>query len=354
MQYVYPSLEGRSDEDRINEAINYFNDDKSTPNQDILDKIKASVAQVNAQIEQMQTAVDANNQPVYKEIKVVSVVTNAWSSTSWVNSGYQGIATSKMLSNVTVGAGNVVMGKAKDASGNLVAVQVGKEMPQAADKNTKRNVPLAADRCKNLLSYLKTQLQTGKVGTMLTSTGGTYIEEKPLELPNNGPMWQKVGGQNLFTKEQMSISSYGPLFQQAYGIDKNLTPRGFYGARNDAAAQIASSKLGKAVTAADLKAEYESIYKNYRQSGCKFTVIIEATPSEIPQAAEITEKEYVVSTVGSFEISLLWSTGADRFFDRLKGKLQDIDWKKIDLSFLKPDSNDYGPLSLKAGTACFY
>jgi hypothetical protein len=354
LKFQYPSVEGRSDDDRTTESISYFADDKSTPLPAVLDKIKADIAAAGQQIKELRAATGDNGQPAFSSVKVLSVITSAFSSTSWVNSGYQGIATSKNLLNVTAGKGGdmSVTGQYKDPkTGQLTAVKVGTELPQAADKSTKRNEPLATDRCKNLLSVLSSNLKSGTVGIALSSDGGSYMEQPPQVYPNNGPMWTKVGGKNLFTNEAISISNYGPLFQAAYKNNSALTPQQFYGIRNDAAATNASRLLGKTVSAIELKAEYEATYSQFRVSGCMFLVQLECIPATAEVPADLQEKEFVVTTAGNFEITLSWSTGPGRLVKRWKNKFKRINWN-FDLSFMKIDTTGEGPLITTPGTKC--
>jgi hypothetical protein len=354
LKFQYPSIEGRSDDDRTTEAISYFADDKSTPLPAVLDKIKADIAAAGQQIKELRAATGEDGQPAFSSVKVLSVITSAYSSTSWVNSGYQGIATSKNLLNVTAGKGSdmSVTGQYKDPkTGQLTAVKVGTELPQAADKSTKRNVPLAADRCKNLLSVLSSNLKSGTVGIALSSDGGSYMEQPAQEYPNNGPMWTKVGGKNLFTNEAITIANYGPLFQAAYKNNSAITPQQFYGIRNDAAAANASRLLGKTVGATELKAEYEATYSQFRVSGCMFLVQLECIPATAEVPADLQEKEFVVTTAGNFEITLSWSTGPGRLVKRWKNKFKRINWN-FDLSFMKIDTTGEGPLITTPGTKC--
>ena len=354
LKFQYPSVEGRTDDDRTTEAISYFGDDKSTPLPAILEKIKADVAAAGQQITDLRAAKDANGNPAFSSVKVLSVITSAFSSTSWVNSGYQGIASSKNLLNVTPGKGGdmTVTGQYKDPqTGKLTNVQVGTELPQAAKKDTNKNIPLAADRCNNLLKVLSSNLKTGKVGIALSSDGGSFMEQPAQQYPNNGPKWTSVGGKNLFTNEAITIANYGPLFQAAYKNNNALTPQQFYGVRNDAAAAAASTRLGQTVTAADLKAEYEATYSQFRVSGCMFFVQIECTPASITIPPELKEKEFIVATSGNYEISISWPPSAKRLIGRLTAKIKNIDWGKFKISF-GADTTSEGPLITTPGTKC--
>jgi hypothetical protein len=355
LQFQYPAA-GASDEERLNESISYFGDDKSTPEAIIVDKIKADVAKINAQLVQLRNALDADNKPAFQSIKVLSITTMAASSTSWVNSGYQGIATSKNLINVTVGKGSdmSVTGQYKDPkTGQLTAVKVGTELPQASVKDTKRNVPLAKDRCKNLLSVLRTQLQQSTVGIALKSDGGSYLEQPGIELPNNGPKWTSVGGKDLISNATIGIGDYGPLFQAAYKNNSAITPQQFYGIRNDAAAANASRLLGKTVTAADLKTEYEATYKKYRYSNVYFSVIIECIPTAPAVPEDLKEKEFILSTAGEYEISLEWSTAAKRFWKRIRSKFKDMDWfSKFNFQFGSDTTSEGAKLTKPGGQSC--
>ena len=358
IKFQYPSVEGRDDNDRTTEAISYFGDDKSTPLPVILDKIKADVAAASQQILDLKKATDENGNPAFSSVKVLSVITSAFSSTSWVNSGYQGIAQAtgpnKNITNVTVvgkGENAPVTGQYKDPqTGKLISVQVGTELPQAAKKDTKKNIPLAKDRCANLLNTLSSNLKGSTVGQTLLTDGGSYIEQPAQEFPNNGPMWTKVGGKNLFTNEAITIANYGALFQAAYKNNSALTPQQFYGIRNDAAAANASRLLGQTVTAADLKAEYEATYSQFRVSGCMFFVQIECVPASMPELKDLAEKEFIVATSGNFEISIYWPPSAGSLIKRLKTKIKNIDFK-FNWNF-GSDTTDEGPLITTPGTKC--
>ena len=87
------------------------------------------------------------------------------------------------------------------------------------------------------------------------------------------------------------INTYGPLFQEAYKKDPTLTPKKFY---NPTARK----------TNAEIKADYETTYGNYRTATASIQIEILA-PKNIVQ--QVAEGDYVVTTVSGYGAEITWS-----------------------------------------------
>jgi len=166
--------------------------------------------------------------------------------------------------------------------------------------NKFNNVVLAKDRLKSMVDaytdalndYLK-DLEDND-GLILKKLSQGVI----INAANVGPEWEYVGfgtlgddGKVKSDRNASYINTYGPLFQEAYKKDPTLTPKKFY---NPTARK----------TNAEIKADYETTYGNYRTATASIQIEILA-PKNIVQ--QVAEGDYVVTTVSGYGAEITWS-----------------------------------------------
>jgi hypothetical protein len=282
--FQYPDPESP---DALNLANNFFQDDST--------KLKPSgVAGINKIVQDAKLEIDELRK---SNCLLMGVTLTSYASTSQVNSRFGKVDDRYLLS--TDGKKSVSY---DDYNNNKIPnwIKDGyKFNPKFGESiktnrsSTQNNIPLCDARGKRMIEEMRNQLNPilGEVPNINLSKNQELIDlfgqdninaaterilqsADPVKVPNNGPGWDFVGGEDLMEKRKLSISDYGPLFQEAYKITKGrITPRSFYGARNQDAATAASSVLGKTVSPQNLVDEYEKTYAKYRVSTCVINLI---------------------------------------------------------------------------------
>lgn len=297
-----------SGEERSVQGASMFTDDGTTLTDVGIQGIEASVNQAAEfirtyaqKVEEIKSQVE---DPDNANLEIVSFTYAAYSSTSWVRTRYKGKNKD----------GEVIKGKFND----------------------KNNEPLARDRYTAMIDELKRALEENEV---VIEGENTYLSDYeaepaagPAEVyikPNQGPKWREMGGTIPQTGQQVTIQDYGPLYQQAYARNNELTPQQFYAARNRDAAINATKYVGSGLTISpeQLNQEYESVYGPYRQTTCAFNIVLRM-PTLI--AKEETIQDFVVGGTAEMLISVDFPVGVDwtgikrnikKKFRKFKGKL---------------------------------
>jgi len=257
--FAVPELND-SQEQRNLDSQSLFGDDKTNLNSWAYDVIQTNAKLLKYEIRNIQQQFPDD------PITVQRFEIRAFSATSCVNSGY----------------------KSGDFQGRNKVF------------NKFNNVVLAKDRLKSMVDaytdVLNEQLKDleDNDGLILKKLNQGVI----INAANVGPEWEYVGfgtlgddGKVKSDRNASYINTYGPLFQEAYKKDPTLTPKKFY---NPTARK----------TNAEIKADYETTYGNYRTATASIQIEILA-PKNIVQ--QVAEGDYVVTTVSGYGAEITWS-----------------------------------------------
>lgn len=164
--------------------------------------------------------------------------------------------------------------------------------------NQLNNIVLAKDRLKSMVDTYKDALNRELKD--LEDEDGLILKKLRtgvvINAANVGPEWGFVGfgilgdnGKVQSVRDTSYIDKYGPLFQEAFKKDPTLTPKKFYSTRKNNA---------------ELTADYETTYGNYRTATASVQIEILA-PKNIVQ--QVAEGDYVVTTVSGYGAEITWS-----------------------------------------------
>ena len=306
--FQYPDPENP---EALNLANNFFEDDST--------KLKPSgVAGINKIVQDAKLEIDELRK---NNCLLMGVTLTSYASTSQVNSRFGKVDDRYLLSldgkkSITYSdyEKNKIPGWVKDGYNRNPnfggTIKSSKSSPQ-------NNIPLCDARGKKMIEEMLNQLipilgeepnaNLSKNQELIDLFGEEWVDASrerilqtadPVKVPNNGPGWDFVGGEDMLEKRKLSISDYGSLFQEAYKRTKGrITPRTFYGARNQEAANAASSILGKTVSTQNLVDEYEKTYSKYRVSTCVINLIYMCpkdivVPQDNEEVAVVRSQDY--------------------------------------------------------------
>jgi hypothetical protein len=257
--FAVPELND-SQEQRNLDSQSLFGDDKTNLNSWASDVIRMNAKLLKDEIRNIQQQFPDD------PITVQRFEIRAFSATSCVNSGY----------------------KSGDFQG------------QNKVFNKFNNVVLAKDRLKSMVDAY-TDVLNEQLKDLEDNDGLILKKLSPgitINAANVGPEWEYVGfgtlgddGKVKSDRNASYIKTYGPLFQEAYKKDPTLTPKKFY---NPTARK----------TNAEIKADYETTYGNYRTATASIQIEILA-PKNIVQ--QVAEGDYVVTTVSGYGAEITWS-----------------------------------------------
>ena len=144
----------------------------------------------------------------------------------------------------------------------------GNALPDKDKSSPDNNIPLVKARILDINTTIRNLINNND--TLSNVEGLEIVQGENLEMPNEGPSWLTNNG------------TYGQLYNDAYNVDKTLTPRKFYTQDNKA-----------------IRDEYNSVFQKYRMSYgyIKFEFRVEDS-SEEPSV------EYAV--VGDWRITIKW------------------------------------------------
>ena len=130
------------------------------------------------------------------------------------------------------------------------------------------NIPLVKARIGDINTTIRNLIDNND--TLSNVEDLEIIQGENLEMPNEGPSWLTNNG------------TYGQLYNKAYEVDKNLTPRKFYTQNNKA-----------------IRDEYNSVFQRYRMSYGYIKIEF-----RIKDSSEEPSVEYAVA--GDWKILIKW------------------------------------------------
>jgi hypothetical protein len=249
--FCYPasSVPAGAERDAMGQSM--FGDNSITITDEARTSLNEQIQQAAAFIQEYKQKVEAIKNQVQGEVpdmEIISFQYSAYSSTSTVNTTYG------------------------DKRGR---------------SNKNNNIKLATDRYNAMVTSMKELIEENDVLSEFDVEGPSeqYV------LPNVGPEWMSVGGK-MPNGQEVKIENYGPLFQQAYARNSNITPQQFYGLRSTP----------------QLKEEYESVYAKFRQSTCAF--VIQLRIPEVLAKQELIQS-FVVGGTPEMLIDVDFPAGVD-------------------------------------------
>jgi len=253
--YALPDLD-LPQEDRNIDSQSLFKDDLVNLNNYVYDDLDAITLGLRKKIRELKGKNDEN------EITVQLFEISAFASTSCVNSSY-----------------------------------VGGVFDPKATKNFNQinNKTLAKDRLTNMVNAMTTSLEDEF--KEMEDVDGTIISKLKtgtlLNCANVGPEWEFMGFGNVTNEGSVSqkgegLTMYGPMYQEAYKNNNNLTPQSFYRKRKD-------DPL--------LKSDYELTYGNYRVATVSIKMEVLANQDLIDIVAD---GEYATTITGQYAAEITW------------------------------------------------
>lgn len=272
-------------EERDEISRNFFGDNGVTITEETKAELRKKVAEAVAEYKRIMT--ESNNTAVPKGLYL-----NFYSSTSKVRTAYS------------------------DKKGEY---------------NETNNIALSQDRIQAMKNFLNEILDESE----LSDFDRTIVLE--LSDPNRGPGWNNTESTYLDGTPMDFKTAYAtaPLYLKAQARYPKLTPRQFYGIRDEASVRKATQLAGTKIGAQALEDEYEQLYSLFRHATCGFNMTMEA-PKTIVNTAK--ETDFIVSTSGGLGVMIVW-TNIEWDFDI------DINTKKI--------KNNVRVFFLKLGRALF-
>lgn len=189
----------------------------------------------------------------------------------------------------------------------------------------KNNEPLALDRYKVILNYLKDTIENKIINTYgdtVDFVGEITIKstEENQVKPNMGPEWEKKVSDINAKDDRDGVPYYYDLYKAAWQRNKNLTPQYFYLNRNKDAAESASKAAGIQITEDQLKEEYEKTYSPFRNSSAGFDFVLRMP--EVTYKPKPDVDKFIVAKSEGLSISI-WTNKDLRY-----QKKQDRKYKK--------------------------
>ena len=163
------------------------------------------------------------------------------------------------------------------------------------------NIPLSRDRIEAMKTFLNEILDESE----LSGFDRTVVLE--LSDPNVGPGWNNTESTFLDGTPMDFKTAYAnaPLYLKARARNPKLTPREFYGNRDEVAVRKATQLAGTQIGGVTLENEYEQLYSRFRHATCGFNMAMEA-----PKTIADTEKDvdFIVSTSGGLGVIIVWTS----------------------------------------------
>lgn len=236
-------LKGEDDTVANNLAATFFPDDGTQTSSEA----KAGMSQIAGMVRQ---EIQNQKQKYGETFEVISIGINTFASTSTVNSAY-GSKTGKY--------------------------------------NKQNNVTLVnarfAQMQKEMKAYLAKSLENITDGQNQPVTNKIIIAQQQ-NFANAGPEWEMVGGKAY--GQTYDIASYGPLFQEAYKTNPNITPKGFY-------------SVNARKTNPQIKQDYEISFSGYRKAWIWLTVTMKGA-----DAPDVQPLDVIISVSGDFAAEITW------------------------------------------------
>lgn len=247
-----PDNIGTEERDRI--SRNFFEDNGITITEETKAELRKKVAEAVAEYKRIMT--ESNNTATPKGLYL-----NFYSSTSKVRTAYS------------------------DKKGEY---------------NETNNIALSQDRIQAMKDFLNEILDESE----LSDFDRTIVLE--LSDPNRGPGWNNTESTYLDGTPMDFKTAYAtaPLYLKAQARYPKLTPRQFYGIRDEVAVRKASQLAGTKIGAQALQDEYEKLYSLFRHATCGFNMTMEA-PKTIVNTPK--ETDFIVSTSGGLGVMIVWT-----------------------------------------------
>jgi|LakMenE01Jun11ns_1017448.scaffolds.fasta_scaffold9949700_4 hypothetical protein len=163
------------------------------------------------------------------------------------------------------------------------------------------NIPLSRDRIEAMKTFLNEILDESE----LSGFDRTVVLE--LSDPNVGPGWNNTESTFLDGTPMDFKTAYAnaPLYLKARARNPKLTPREFYGNRDEVAVRKATQLAGTQIGTQALNDEYEQLYSRFRHATCGFNMAMEA-PKTIADTGK--DVDFIVSTSGGLGVIIVWTS----------------------------------------------